>query len=365
MKLKSLQSLRALAVLLVVYAHSIDLQMIYSTSFQQNFFHLENFGAVGVDIFFIISGFIISYIAYGYYGKKKSFGFISKRFIRVNPIYYIVSVLIILRFSIHPGLTFRFPSISQSALLKTLIILPITDKSSWISPVLFIGCTLSFEWLFYIMHSSLIFLKIKNKLLSLFSIITSLVIAGIIVKAHDARFVFITNPLLLEFLLGAIICWIYFFIHIGKYVSYLLILSALAWYGGEILFGFGGISEMGCTINAECSAMRVWLWGLPSAMLVCGVVFAEKNGYLNKLWKNSLFQIIGDSSYSIYLTHTIVFSILVSIYNRTGIFLNSDISVIAQLATGTIVGILFYRFVEAPLLKFLKEGMRNLKANRI
>lgn len=122
---------------------------------------------------------------------------------------------------------------------------------------------------------------------------------------------------------------------------------------------------MGCTINAECSAMRVWLWGLPSAMLVCGVVFAEKNGYLNKLWKNSLFQIIGDSSYSIYLTHTIVFSMLVSIYNRTGIFLNSDISVIAQLAIGTIVGILFYRFVEAPLLKFLNEGMRNLKANMI
>ena len=192
-----------------------------------------------------------------------------------------------------------------------------------------------------------------------------MVIAGIIVKAHDARFVFITNPLLLEFLLGAIICWIYFFIHIGKYVSYLLILSALAWYGGEILFGFGGISEMGCTINAECSAMRVWLWGLPSAMSVCGVVFAEKNGYLNKLWKNSLFQIIGDSSYSIYLTHTIVFSMLVSIYNRTGIFLNSDISVIAQLAIGTIVGILYYRFVEAPLLKFLNEGMRNLKANMI
>jgi len=362
MKLKSLQLLRALAVLLVVYGHSIVLQMRYSTSFEQDFFHHENFGAFGVDIFFIISGFIISYIAYGYSGKKKSFVFILKRFIRVNPIYYVISVLFILRFSIHPGSAFRFPSVSESTLLKTLIILPITDKTFWISPVLIVGWTLSFEWLFYIMYSGLIFLKIKYKLLCLFSIIISLIIAGVIVNTQDARFAFITNPILLEFLFGAIICWIYFHVPMGKYFCYLLILTALVWFACEILFGFGGISEMGCTINAECSRMRVLLWGIPGAMLVCGAVVMEKNGYLNKLWKSSLFQIIGDSSYSIYLTHTIVFSILGSIYIRMGNLLTPDMSVIIQLAIGTMVGILFYKFVETPLLKFLNGRMRKLES---
>lgn len=51
MKLRSIQMLRGLAAVLVVYVHSIDLQMDFSTSVQQRWLHLQDFGAVGVDIF--------------------------------------------------------------------------------------------------------------------------------------------------------------------------------------------------------------------------------------------------------------------------------------------------------------------------
>ena len=71
-KLNSIQVLRAVAATLVAYAHSIDLQSSYSHSFQESFFDWGNFGAFGVDLFFVISGFIISYSAERYTGIRPS-----------------------------------------------------------------------------------------------------------------------------------------------------------------------------------------------------------------------------------------------------------------------------------------------------
>jgi exopolysaccharide production protein ExoZ len=63
MKLNSIQYLRAIASILVVYCHAIDIQVYFGISRQQNFYYLQNFGAIGVDLFFVISGFIITYVS--------------------------------------------------------------------------------------------------------------------------------------------------------------------------------------------------------------------------------------------------------------------------------------------------------------
>ena len=55
-----LQILRAIAAFLVVYAHGIDVIAAHGTPKQIGFYYLANFGACGVDIFFPISGFILS-----------------------------------------------------------------------------------------------------------------------------------------------------------------------------------------------------------------------------------------------------------------------------------------------------------------
>ncbi|HZC44295.1 MAG TPA: acyltransferase family protein, partial [Acidobacteriaceae bacterium] len=59
-RLLSVQGLRAVAALLVVWVHSIDAAELYSSPRQGRFFHWGNYGACGVDIFFAISGFIVS-----------------------------------------------------------------------------------------------------------------------------------------------------------------------------------------------------------------------------------------------------------------------------------------------------------------
>jgi peptidoglycan/LPS O-acetylase OafA/YrhL len=64
-KLASIQVLRGLAAVLVVHAHAVDAQigLGIGQSIYQQWFFLENFGAVGVDIFFVISGFIMTLTA--------------------------------------------------------------------------------------------------------------------------------------------------------------------------------------------------------------------------------------------------------------------------------------------------------------
>jgi peptidoglycan/LPS O-acetylase OafA/YrhL len=92
MKINSIQYLRAIAAILVVYAHSLNF-IGNGNSIQANFYYLKNFGAIGVDIFFVISGFIITYVSYNLNGLNDFIVFIKKRFVRINPTYYFASTL--------------------------------------------------------------------------------------------------------------------------------------------------------------------------------------------------------------------------------------------------------------------------------
>ena len=106
----SIQLLRAIAVSLVVYAHSIDLaQYLQLNSFQASYKYLQNFGAIGVDIFFIISGFIMVYVTTHIDSFAKIKIFFTKRLIRLFALYIPITVLLI--FYKHPDSTIILKSL--------------------------------------------------------------------------------------------------------------------------------------------------------------------------------------------------------------------------------------------------------------
>lgn len=365
MKLYSIQFLRAIAALLVVYAHAIDVQMKYAFSHQQDYFYLQNFGAIGVDIFFCISGFIITYIGNQFLGTRQAGDFLLKRFLRINPIYYFASLLYLwlaiwFIWSHHlPYETGYF----ISSLIDTILILPLTADARQYIPLLTVAWTLSFEWFFYLVFSLLILIKSTRKPALLVLIMGFLVVLGRILAPADYRLVFITNPLVLEFLLGVVICWIYLNFDLPVAVAWILIIAGIAAYLYEIYNGFGDLSEVGNIITAKLSLERFIWWGLPSAMLVSGCIFLERNGVLNRLWGNSFSKLTGDASYSIYLTHLSVFFLFHSLYEQTGFFLNADLSVIVHLIVATGIGILFYSYIERPLLHYLQKKYTPKKRN--
>ena len=204
-RLNSLQYLRAIAALLVVYSHAISF-IGSGNSFQTNFYYLRSFGAIGVDIFFIISGFIIAYISNDFLGKNKTKKFLIKRIIRINPSYYLISIIaLLLRFISKSEIKFPFEE-----LVKTFTILPIFDygEKFW-KPILYVGWTLAFEWYFYLFYAILIFFKIRNKSIVIIVTFIILVLLGIIFPNKNIQYKFITNPLVLEFCLGVLLATFY------------------------------------------------------------------------------------------------------------------------------------------------------------
>ncbi|MEM8322497.1 acyltransferase, partial [Morganella morganii] len=81
-----IQALRAIAAMLVVLCHARD--FLKGTEYEKIAHNLFWPGAFGVDLFFIISGFIIVYTSYNY-NKNDTLKFIKKRFLRVWPLYFI------------------------------------------------------------------------------------------------------------------------------------------------------------------------------------------------------------------------------------------------------------------------------------
>ena len=119
---------------------------------------------------------------------------------------------------------------------------------------------------------------------------------GLFFHFNNAGFHLITNSLLIEFLVGA---WIgYFFVterHLSAMLSNGLLFIALAAFMGSFAFGYYRLPT-------------VLTMGVPSAFLIAGSVFKERGGNLPRFAQRLSF--LGDSSYSLYLTHWLLISVL-------------------------------------------------------
>ena len=127
--------LRVVAALAVVYCHiaseaGLNLPL--------------TFGPFGVDIFFVVSGFIIAYI-----GTKTPDSFLLRRFIQIVPFYWSASLFAFLRRVVFPP-TAATDQGRSAASAMFVVLHPARDRpSSGMSPTLVLGWTLNYEMYFY------------------------------------------------------------------------------------------------------------------------------------------------------------------------------------------------------------------------
>ena len=287
----SIQFLRFIAAVLVVFVHSSEaisqrLPGSISKTFLQNAF----FGASGVHIFFVISGFIMVYTSF-YKRNDDSFSsstFLSRRIVRIYPIYFVYCAFYL--YFYHNFLSAPFLSFGE--LVGAFLLLP-----GYSAKIIGPGWTLAYEVYFYLCFSIAMMVGLKKgiRALTIFFLVSIALHFSVDISP---QFVFVyTNPLLIEFLFGA---WIGYAIvsdvRLGDIPARLILALGIAGFLAGIIFGFSHLPS-------------VLTWGGPSALLVAGAVFCERNGLIPALVKKYSF--LGDSSYSLYLIHVVLIDIVI------------------------------------------------------
>lgn len=320
---RSVQHLRGFAALSVALFHAFQWSQLDFA-----------IGMAGVDVFFVISGFVMWTVTCD--RDTRPIAFVARRFVRVAPLYWLITLVLVAGALIVPQ---RFPEVQPEPghVLLSLAFIQHHNPAGAPFPVLAPGWTLNYEAVFYLVFAaSLLLPSLSQRLLALSVALMSLALAGF---AWPPAYVMLLNPLFLEFLAGV---WLARVTQEG-----LLPERAVGWLllaGGLMLFMLIGVSGI------DPNLWRPMVWGLPALLVVAGAVTVEADGG----WPNlPLLNLFGDASYSIYLTHTLSVGALAMTIGAW----NPPLFIPLALAVAAGVGIGAYLLIEKPMLGLLRRRL--------
>ena len=294
-RLDAVQGLRALAALLVVVAHSI-LSLIEKSGLSPAYekYGLSS-GALGVRIFFVISGFIMVYTSFGNFAKDgASQNFFRKRLLRVLPLYYLATIIYCGKL----GLQNNLPSIKSMFL--SLLFIPYVNTAGLFRPIYGLGWTLNYEMFFYLLFSLALILKFRTGIAVISIALLSLILAGTQLQpTAEVGFgmhwlSFASDPIMVYFAIGIVISYVRVrtsrSLTSWPIATVLLICSLIS-----LVAVAGGLGGRGLSVAMVITAsVCVALTGLRSSAR------DESSGR----FRLQIVRSLGDASYSIYLTHS-------------------------------------------------------------
>jgi exopolysaccharide production protein ExoZ len=329
--LRSIQYLRGLAALLVVLYHAFQWTHVCgltSTDFPT--------GAAGVDIFFVISGFVMW--ATTDQDSVSPLEFLRRRAVRIVPPYWALTLLAAVLAASLPWV-FQDVRLDLGHLALSLLFVPHFDPGGEPFPLLKPGWTLVYEAFFYLVFAIGLALARRRRLV--FLSVTLGITAFVGVFSNTAS-VLLANILLLEFLAGIFIA--------RAWREDLLGGSFQGW--SFVVLGVAALAVLE-SIDFHDYNWRPILWGVPAGLIVTGAVAAEAGGALPRL---PGLKLLGDASYSIYLGHPLAFMALARLGGRPS---SAALFIAEALATAVGCGLLGRHLIEKPTLRLFKGVGRS------
>lgn len=356
--LLSIQYLRFLASFLVLVAHSTlasDRDLGFDT------FSTFSAGGRGVDIFFVISGFIISYVNFNTNGDRADY--LLKRIIRVAPPYWLATAVMLMVAILTPHLL-KSTGVDPLHVLFSFLFIPWDHPVATSTfPLLHVGWTLNYEMLFYFLFAIFLGRDLLSRTLLTSLLIVTLVLAGVFFAPQQEPLMAWTAPILMEFVYGmGIALWWKGYSqapitrHAG--VTAGLLLVAMIAVGLILFLPYDGDLVMVGT------GERWFTAGIPAAILVASMLALDKQGKMPSL---RFLKLLGDGSYSLYIWHFFVIGALRALWPLTG--LTGDLGAVTFVATCIVVAIavslMGYFWFEKPVISLGKAWMdRRRNASR-
>ena len=319
-----------------------------------------SFGHVGVEFFFVLSGFIILHAHRNdIFQPHKLVGYLKKRFIRIYPTYWMIYLTVFFLAIISTALRNTVPH-DFSTILKSLILIP----QSSLPPVLAVAWTLSYEMLFYLFFACLILSRWLSIIATLSLTYIYLRYTGISESPFPLSF--LSSNYILLFIMGMIISIVcqskkdifnnkLFYLPIG--VIGLMMAVFLISYTFE---------DKHNILAGEVDPLKTYgtlLYGVTSSFLILSLVKIEDSGYV--IGESCYLQILGNSSYALYLIHFPLISILSKLsilihLDKLG-FIGGMISSIVIFSSCLIISVVFHQWIEKPVISYYQNDRINKK----
>lgn len=330
-----LQSLRFVAAFVVMFGHVLMEMRQHGDSAVSDRIYFLPWGG-GVDIFFIISGFIIYHIGANLPQTwSAALDFMLRRFIRIAPVYWIFTLLMV-------GVAVAMPGKVQGGvphlgeLLQSLFFLPYRPEGSEVvRPILAQGWTLNYEFFFYLLFALSLPLT-RRRFIPLTIALVLLAILGTIV-AWPPVIEFLFGPFIILFAAGMALARFRDRLPVhGSVVALTLIIGSLV---AACVMSGGYWNDIW---------LRMVTRGLPAFVMV----YAMLRWRAAPAWvTGGPMPLLGDASYALYLSHPFVVNIVLIVFGRLGMPIDNIFLILASLAA-IVVSVFVFLLIEQPLLRF-------------
>jgi exopolysaccharide production protein ExoZ len=321
---------------MVVVHHIADLHLRTTRSLRLEFLEMCQ---AGVDIFFVVSGFIMWQTTT--LNPTTPAAFMGKRITRIIPLYWLATLLMFA--ALFVSTTIGGGRVAGPVdLLASLICIPFGDRFWPIYPP---GWTINYEMFFYAVFTICLFVNEKRaRMACLMTALLGLVVAGQVYEPQGIMRWY-TAPILLEFAAGVLIA--------ACFAARMKVPDAVA--GAALATGLAILFFSDHPDN-DIVASRVANWGLSASLVVFGAVFLDRN---HRVCHMEGLRFLGDASYSLYLTHLFSVGAVAILWHKLNLwsFMHSGVvffivSFAASIAAAAFVHLL----VEKPLLELARTG---------
>lgn len=339
-KLASLQALRAVAAIMVVLFHlqvyTVPIVLAHPDRLWSGF----AMGYSGVEIFFVLSGFIMVLVHRHQFGQPRhALAFIARRIERIYPLLWAILIaLIALRSFAGDGL----PSLDET--IRAFTLWPTAG-----APILEPSWSLTFEMLFYLIFALFILdLRIGVAVAALWF---GLCLLSAITGYQGRGATLLLSPYNLLFFFGIVSAlW---FRRLDAAQARVAVLAGIGLY---LVIGLG---EVYGTLTFD-KGLRTLVFGIAATGIVAGMAALDMAG---RIRTPRVLLVLGDASYAIYLVHVMVMTVLAKLVIKIGAAGNLPLTATILVIGALICGTLAHFVLERPMLQWLRARRLQSRDN--